>query len=85
MVEKANGSAQLDVAELDGRSGNGGAAPSNGIQPYGRGFAVPLKASRYDENEEPLLHPNEDRFVMYPVRCGYALLLVFIRDMHFIR
>jgi hypothetical protein len=60
---------QRDVAELDlRRAGGGEEAVSQSVYEEQVGLSSSPCLSRDADGHEPLLSPNEERFVMYPVR-----------------
>ncbi len=70
---KRSVAAQTDVAELDSsRQGGGKEAVEQCNGQREEQVALSSGVSRDADADEPLLSPNEERFVMYPVRRVYA-------------
>lgn len=66
--KKENGAVHLDVAQLAERSQKAVAPPQTNVPSNGHASYASSSSSDSMENDEPLLSPSEDRFVMYPVR-----------------
>lgn len=68
-----NEAAHRDVAGLDARNaGLEEKAAASSVTSEEESLASFSGSHAATDNNEPLLSPNEERFVMYPVRCGSA-------------